>query len=698
MSYRGYANKLDSKRLMGWVLLISLTLTGTALGARSPKLAAHYSNWLNRDVVYIISKEERESFLQLSSDAARDQFIEHFWEIRNPTPGAPTNPYREEHYRRLEYANQYFGQFTHTEGWRTDMGRIYITLGSPQQRDRRLGLQKVRPMEVWFYSNSSAALPPFFYVVFYQREATDDFRLYSPYSDGPEKLIQAIVGPTRQQALQTIEQDGGRELARVSMSLLPDEPVDWEGGAISLQSDVMLATIRNLANNPFTKEEIANRRVLEEVTHRIIVGQEYLDVLTETLHDIEGKPNLHYVLRLKRPDDLSLAKSDAGYYFNLGVSIKVFSPGNKLIFNKDAKLSHTLTEEQLDKVKSSVFGYEGWLPLAPGKYKLEFQITDNLKHAGFRSEKEVTIPQVAPGGLYVTSPVIFSEAEMLPPEKAAVAPFSGGGVKFIPSVGQELDFPQGREIKFFYQLWAPGGSSSAGRKFAAEYTYGRLGARDSKTLSEEFTAEQCDTGGSLISGKKISTEQLAPGNYRLLVTVREEGTGKKAFSSLNFRVVPAATTYEAWDLTDEQVADDLHSGYLDYRRGLSWLAQGDKDQALRYIRSAFDRTPGDESIYRSLVDLYFAGQAFSEITDVASRHTLVGSTDTDEVTVLRVAESLEKTGKLQKAVQLLESAVKTKDGSGALYLALAGCYERMGEHEKAAQAESRGKSLMSPTS
>ena len=697
MSHHGCTNRLDSRRLMGWILLISLTLTGTALEARGPKLAAHYLNWLNRDVVYIISKEERDSFLQLSSDAARDQFIEHFWEIRNPTPGAPNNPYREEHYRRLEYANQYFGQFTHTEGWRTDMGRVYITLGPPQQRDRRLGLQKVRPMEVWFYSNSSAALPPFFYVVFYQREATDDFRLYSPYGDGPEKLIQAIVGPSRQQALQAIEQDGGRELARVSLSLLPDEPVDWQGGTVSLQSDVMLATIRNLANNPFTKEEIANRRLLEEVSHRIIVGQEYLDVLTETLHDTEGRPNLHYVLRLKRPDDLALAKADAGYYFNLGVSIKVYGADKQPAFTKDAKLTHTLTQEQLDKVKSGVFGYEGWLPLAPGKYKLEFQVTDNLKHAGFRSGKEITVPQVEAGGLYVTSPVIFSEAEMLPPEKAALAPFSGGGVKFIPSVGQELEFTQGREIKFFYQLWAPGGSG-AGRKFAADYVYGRLGAGDSKTISEEFSGEQFDGGGSLISGKKIPTEQLAPGNYRLLVTVREEGTGKKAFSSLNFRVVPAATRYEAWDLTDEQVAEELRSGQLDYRRGLSWLAQGNKEQGLRYVRSAFDKSPGDEPIYRSLVDLYFARQAFSDITEVASRHTLVGSTDTDEVTVLRVAESLEKTGKLQKAVELLESAVKTKDASGALYLALAGCYERMGEHKKAAQAESHGRSLMSPTS
>lgn len=286
---------------------------------------------------------------------------------------------------------------------------------------------------------------------------------------------------------------------------------------------------------------------------------------------------------------------------------------------------------------------------------------------------------------------------MLPPEKATLAPFAGAGVKFLPSVGQELDFTQGREIKFFYQLWAPGGST-ASRKFAAEYVYGRLGARDSKTISEDLTGEQLDAGGSLISGKKISTEQLAPGNYRLLITVREEGTDHKAYSSLNFRVVSAATTFEPWDVSDEEVADDLRTGQLDYRRGLSCLAQGEQDQGLRYVRKAFEVNPANETIYRTLVDLYFARQAFSEITDVAARHTYVGSTDTDEVTVLRVAESLEKTGKLQRAVQLLESAVKGKNASGALYLALAGYYERMGEHEKAAQAEHRGKSLMRPAS
>src|SRR5258708_35350234 len=77
------------------------------------------------------------------------------------------------------------------------MGRIYITWGEPAQRQKLLGLQKITPMEIWFYSNSSRALPPFFYIVFYQRDPMDEFRLYSPFSDAPEKLITAGPAPPR---------------------------------------------------------------------------------------------------------------------------------------------------------------------------------------------------------------------------------------------------------------------------------------------------------------------------------------------------------------------------------------------------------------------------------------------------------------------------------------------------------------------
>src|SRR5262249_10636348 len=112
-------------------LLVLVVLPGFC---SSTKLPPKYSEWLKKDVAYIISSEERDTFRNLTSDEAREKFIEHFWEIRNPTPGAPSNPYREEHYERLQYASDHFGK--HGDGWNTDMGRIYITLGPPAQKAR----------------------------------------------------------------------------------------------------------------------------------------------------------------------------------------------------------------------------------------------------------------------------------------------------------------------------------------------------------------------------------------------------------------------------------------------------------------------------------------------------------------------------------------------------------------------------------
>ena len=195
--------RLRAKTFSPFIFFLLLAVSSAAAKDATKSLAPHYREWLTKDVAYIISNQEKEAFLALPNDETRDQFIERFWEVRNPTPGSPDNAYKIEHYRRLEYANQYFGHMTHTEGWRTDMGRVYITLGEPQQRNKLLGLQKITPMEIWFYQNTNRALPPYFYVIFYQRDPMDEFRLYSPYNDGPEKLITAIfiVGSFRGEAV-----------------------------------------------------------------------------------------------------------------------------------------------------------------------------------------------------------------------------------------------------------------------------------------------------------------------------------------------------------------------------------------------------------------------------------------------------------------------------------------------------------------
>ncbi len=110
------------------VLLCSLHLSAAP---KKPQLSDQYKRWLNQDAVYIITDEERKDFLALTADEEREKFIDNFWAIRNPRHGTDANPYKEEHYARIEYANTHFGRESNTPGWMTDMGRAYILFGAP---------------------------------------------------------------------------------------------------------------------------------------------------------------------------------------------------------------------------------------------------------------------------------------------------------------------------------------------------------------------------------------------------------------------------------------------------------------------------------------------------------------------------------------------------------------------------------------
>jgi GWxTD domain-containing protein len=126
------------------------------------ELKGAYKTWLDQDVAYIISDEERKAFKNLSNDEERDAFIEQFWLRRNPNPDSPENEFREEHYRRIAYANEHFA--AGKPGWKTDRGHIYIAFGPPDSIDSHPsggayqrpmdeggGETSTFPFEVWHY-------------------------------------------------------------------------------------------------------------------------------------------------------------------------------------------------------------------------------------------------------------------------------------------------------------------------------------------------------------------------------------------------------------------------------------------------------------------------------------------------------------------------------------------------------------------
>jgi len=97
-----------------------------------------WTKWLDEDVVYIITDEERDTFLHIKTDEEREQFVKQFWERRNPTPGSADNKFKDEHYRRIAYANEHFGTPSGRPGWETDRGHIYIVYGPPDIRSENL--------------------------------------------------------------------------------------------------------------------------------------------------------------------------------------------------------------------------------------------------------------------------------------------------------------------------------------------------------------------------------------------------------------------------------------------------------------------------------------------------------------------------------------------------------------------------------
>ena len=271
--------RVISRRVSVFLAAILFACSGICLGQKKQKLEKNYRDWLERDVAYIITKDERDTFLKLTTDEAREKFIETFWEIRNPSPGSPANSYKDEIYQRIAFADARFGIGSGVEGWRTDRGRTYITLGPPQQKQVLRNSANLYPIEIWFYGGANPALPPFFYVMFYQRQGSGDYRFYSPYTDGPDKLATGVEAiNSRSAALRMIRNSAGPEVARIALTLLPDEPVDETTGMGSLESDILLNSIKNLPNLP------ANRFCRCAFRHRLRRGR--------LAH--RSRPHLHY--------------------------------------------------------------------------------------------------------------------------------------------------------------------------------------------------------------------------------------------------------------------------------------------------------------------------------------------------------------------------------------------------------------------
>jgi GWxTD domain-containing protein len=317
-------------------------------------LEPKYRQWL--DIVeYIISPTERDIFFRLSNNFDRDTFIKIFWKLRDPTKGTVQNEFREEHLKRIRYANRFFKYGSTVSGWRTDRGRIYIILGPPIER-REVYKNNLHPIEIWEYRGDAAkGFPTLFRIVFYRPGGFGNFKLYIPVEDGPASLLRTHIGEIDSRDYQKIYEQI-REIdisvADVCLTLIPGERTF--NYSPSLRGPVLMSQISNFPsksiNVSYAKNFLKYKGI---VTVRETI--DYVNMSGEMLIARDPQLNLHRVHLALRPERISLdySKEKDQYYFNWDLMV-LLKKGDTEILKYNKEFSFYYSKEELDKISHGI--------------------------------------------------------------------------------------------------------------------------------------------------------------------------------------------------------------------------------------------------------------------------------------------------------------------------------------------------------
>jgi GWxTD domain-containing protein len=435
-------------------LIVLLAMSGLSVADdRVKKLTPEHREWLEEEVVYIITDPERDVFLSLETVEERARFIDAFWDRRDPDRATDVNEFKEEHYKRLDHATRIYGRDAARPGWKTDRGRFYIILGPPREIQYYDGLNDVVSTELWFYNGDPKyGLPPRFNLVFFKPQDIGEYELYSPLGDGPEALLRAGSGPSfrlnQHLAVDTLE-IASMELARASLTVDLTEPV---GDFVSARNtrQPMTQYVRPPINVEMVIaniEESSRKRVdtgyldgylrykdlvSADYSFRFVPSRQFYAVLAGP----ENTPFVHYSVEID-PEHFSLQATEDGTKFQttLDVTVEIRDEAGTLVVVSEHSPFIELSASQMRAVASSPFAYQDDFPLLPGKYRVSLVVRNRVTKQFTAADQELTVEPL-PDGPGLTGMVLGHQTELVPGDDnyrvfqvghEIVYPASGGG-------------------------------------------------------------------------------------------------------------------------------------------------------------------------------------------------------------------------------------------------------------------------------
>jgi GWxTD domain-containing protein len=495
-----------------------------------PELKKAYKDWLEKDVAYIITDEERKAFKKLETDDEREHFIEEFWRRRDPDPDTDENEYREEYYERIAYANEHYA--SGIPGWKTDRGRIYIMYGKPDELETHPsggtynretyeggGSTSTYPFERWFYRYLPGV------------GSGIEIEFVDPTGSGEYRIAR---NPDEKDALLHVPGAGLTLAEEMGLADKADRVANIGGfgtpGYMREQDSPFsrLQLLADLSRPPQIKfndlASAVNTPVIED-------NPLNFDVRVDFFRQSDERVITAFTIQT---DNSNLTFTDSGglqqAQLNIFGKITHVSGRRAGIF-EDPVITRA-TVEELTEAKDRKSAYQKAVALAPGRYKLDVIVRDINSGATGVRHVDVPVPKYDPNKLGTSTLVLAAKLESLG-DQPAVGMFTIGNVKVIPNVSGI--YHRGSPIGIYMQIYNAGIDQTTLRPSVdVEYALMKDGKEIAK--SPEDWRGNSDSGQRLTLTRLLNSSQLNPGDYTLEVRVRDRVSGQSLVQSAKFTI------------------------------------------------------------------------------------------------------------------------------------------------------------------
>ena len=516
----------------------------TSQKALRQELKGTYRTWLNQEVPYIITDEERKAFTSLSNDEERDAFIENFWLRRNPNPDSPENEFREEHYRRIAYANEHFA--AGKPGWKTDRGHIYIAYGKPDDIDSHPsggsynrtpeeggGTTTTFPFEIWHYRYLEG-IGENIDIEFVDTCQCGDYHFTIDRSEKDALLNVPGAGLTQYEEMNhkdKTDRFNGSGIEKIG------------GGPEGQQAQGKEFDRIELAAKLFAPPPIKFKDLDAFVSeHKLLTGPVFpFDVRTDFVKVTESMDMVPITLQIKNRD-ITFQTKDGVAKGLVNILMKVTTITGKTVQTQEDTVEVDQPSELLEKTLDRQSVYWKAIPLVPGLYRLDIAIKDvnNPDHIGYYG-RGIDVPVYHDEKLGASSLILADEMHTVSSREIGNGSFIIGGEFVRPRVSANpsvpVKFHRSQDLNFwlqFYNLGIDEATKSNSAMVTFQITDTATGTVllekqvDSKELgahSDELTVE-----------KSLPIGGLPPGKYKVTVKINDAISKQEIAQSAPFVV------------------------------------------------------------------------------------------------------------------------------------------------------------------